>query len=97
MKRIVLTVASSSMLALAMPGMAAAANHHARHHARHASAHARHTHAKHASVITLGTLAPHPAPAVVTPPGPNAESLVAGDCPDPMHPRTGRDRRLVRK
>jgi type IV secretory pathway VirB10-like protein len=69
MKRIVLTVASSSLLAFAMPGIAAAANHSA-HHARHTSAHARHVHAKHASVITLGTLAPTPAPAVVTPPPP---------------------------
>jgi hypothetical protein len=68
MKRIVLTVASSSMLALAMPGIAAAANHHARHHVRHASAHARHVPAKHASVITLGTLAPTPAPAAATTP-----------------------------
>jgi hypothetical protein len=50
------------MLALAMPGIAAAANHHARHHGRHASAHARHVHAKHASVITLGTLTPPPTP-----------------------------------
>jgi len=68
MKRIVLTVASSAMLALAMPGIAAAASHHARHHARHASAHARHVRAKHASVITIGTLAPTAAP--VTPPPP---------------------------
>jgi hypothetical protein len=60
MKRIVFALASSSMLALAMPGIAAAANHHSRHHARHASAHARHAHvhAKHASVVTIGTLAP---------------------------------------
>jgi hypothetical protein len=70
MKRIVLTVASSSLLALALPGIAAAANHHARHHARHASAHARHVNARHASVITLGKLAPPSAPAVVTPPPP---------------------------
>jgi hypothetical protein len=70
MKRIVLTFASSLMLGLAMPGIAAAANNHARHHARHASAHARHVHAKRASVITLGTLAPPTAPAVVTPPPP---------------------------
>ena len=70
MKRIVLAVASSSMLALAMPGIAAAADHHARHHAHHASSHARHVHARHASVITLGTLAPTPAPAPVTPPPP---------------------------
>jgi hypothetical protein len=70
MKRIVLTVASSSMLALAMPGMAAAANHHARHHARHARAHARHVHAKHASVITLGKVPPSTAPATVTAPPP---------------------------
>ena len=74
MKRIVLTVVSSSLLALAMPGMAAAANHPARHHARHASAHARHTHAKHASVITLGKLAPPTAPAVVTPPPPTPKT-----------------------
>jgi hypothetical protein len=67
MKRIVLTATVSSMLALAMPGIAAAENHHARHHARHASAHARHAHAKHASVITLGRLAAPTAPAVVTP------------------------------
>jgi hypothetical protein len=69
MKRIVLTVVSSSLLALAMPGMAAASNHHARHNARHANAHARHAHAKHASVITLGRLAA-PATPVVTPPPP---------------------------
>jgi lactate dehydrogenase-like 2-hydroxyacid dehydrogenase len=37
MKRIVFALASSSMLALAMPGIAAAAN----HHAPHASAHPR--------------------------------------------------------
>jgi hypothetical protein len=65
MKRIVLTVASSSILALTMPGIAAAANHHARHHVR---SHTRHVRAKHASVVTLGTLAPTPAPAAVTPP-----------------------------
>jgi hypothetical protein len=64
MKRIVLTVAAWSMLALAVPGIAAAASHHARHHAR---AHARHVHAKHASVVTLGTLTSTPAPAPVTP------------------------------
>jgi hypothetical protein len=66
MKRIVLTVASSAMLALAMPGIAAAASHGARHHARHA----RHVHARHASVITIGTLAPTPTPVTtpVTPP-----------------------------
>jgi hypothetical protein len=74
MKRIVLTVASSSMLALAMPGIAAAANHHAHHNARHASAHARHTHAKHASVITLGKLAAPTAPAVVTPAPPTPKT-----------------------
>jgi hypothetical protein len=68
MKRIVLAVASSSMLALAMPGLAVAAKHHSRHNARHASAHARHVHvhAKHASVVTLGTLTP-PTTAPVTP------------------------------
>jgi hypothetical protein len=70
MKRIVLGLASSSMLALAMPGIAMAANHHARHHARHASAHARHVNAKPASVITLGSLAPTPTPVAVTPPPP---------------------------
>jgi hypothetical protein len=74
MKRIVLTIASSSMLVLAMPGMAAAANHHARHNARHASAHSRHAHAKHASVITLGKLAAPTTPAVVTPPPPTPKT-----------------------
>jgi len=69
-KRIVLTACSSLTLALALPGIAAAANHNARHHARHASAHARHVHAKHASVITLGTLAPTTTTAPVTPPPP---------------------------
>jgi hypothetical protein len=64
MKRIVLTVVSMSMLALTMPGAAAAA-HHGRHHAK---THARHVHAKHASVITLGKIAPAAAAPVTTAP-----------------------------
>ena len=76
MKRIVLTFASLLMLALAMPGIAAAANHHARHHARHASTHARRSHARHASVVTLGTLGTPTAPAGVTPPPPKASTPV---------------------
>src|SRR6516165_9477172 len=68
MKRIVLAVASSSVLALAMPGLAVAANHHSRHHARRASTHGRHARAKHASVVTLGTLAPPTTPTAGTPP-----------------------------
>jgi hypothetical protein len=83
MKRIVLTVASSSMLALAMPGIAAAANHHARHHAR---AHTRHVHAKHASVVTLGTLAPTPTPAPVTPPPPPPKTSAPVTTPAPCTP-----------
>jgi hypothetical protein len=87
MKRIVLTACSSSMLALAMPGIAAAANHHARHHGRHASAHARHVHAKHASVITLGTLTPAPAPAAVTPPPtPTPKTSTPAATPTPCSP-----------
>ncbi len=86
MKRIVFALASSSMLALAMPGIAAAANHHARHHARHASAHARHVHAKHASVITLGKLAPPTAPAVVTPPPPTPKTSTPAVTPTPCTP-----------
>jgi hypothetical protein len=72
MKRIVLTVASSAMLALAMPGIAAAASHHARHHARHA----RHVRARHASTITIGTLAPTATPVTppVTPPPPKTSA-----------------------
>jgi hypothetical protein len=62
MKRIVLTVVSSSMLVIAMPGIALASNHH--HHARH------HARAKHASVITLGKIAPAATTAPVTPPAP---------------------------
>ena len=84
MKRIVLTVASSSMLALTMPGLAAAANHnanhHARHHARHARADARHVHAKHASVVMLGKLAPATAPAVVTQAPPSSPVLTPTTC-----------------
>jgi hypothetical protein len=80
MKRIVLTVASSSLLVLAAPGIAAAANHkHARHHARHASAHVRHAHAKHASVVKLGTLAAPTAPAVVTQAPPSTPTAFTGE------------------
>jgi hypothetical protein len=89
MKRIVLTVASSAMLALAMPGIAAAnhhARHHAPHHARHASAHARHVHAKHASVVTLGTLAPPTAPTAPTTPPPPAPKTSAPVTPTPCTP-----------
>ena len=65
MKRIVLTVVSSSMLGLAMPAIAVAANHH-----HHAKAHGHHARAKHASVITLGKLAPATTPPVVPAPPP---------------------------
>jgi hypothetical protein len=80
MKRIALTFASSTMLALAAPGIAAAAQHHARHHAHHASVHARHPRAKHASVVTLGTLAPPTAPAVVTPAPPSSPAVTPTPC-----------------
>jgi hypothetical protein len=79
MKRIVLTVVSASMLALAMPGIAGAANHHARHHAR---THTRHARAKHASVVTLGTLAPTPAPTTATPPPPTSAPTSAPCTPE---------------
>src|ERR1700694_3818856 len=76
MKRIVLAVGSSSLLVLAPPRVAAAATHkHARHHARHASAHVRHVHAKHASIVMLGKLAPASAPVVVTQAPPSAPTL----------------------
>jgi hypothetical protein len=89
MKRIVLAVASSATLALAMPGIAMA-NHHTRHHARHASAHARHAsaharhvHAKHASVVTLGTLTPPTAPTTTPttpPPAPKTSAPTSTPC-----------------
>jgi hypothetical protein len=82
MKRIVLVLASSSMLTLAIPGVSAAANHHARHHARHA----RRVHAKHASVITLGTLAPAAATAPVTPPPPAPKASAPVVTPTPCTP-----------
>jgi hypothetical protein len=79
MKRIVLTVVSSSMLALAMPAIAGAATHHARHHARTHS----HARAKHASVITLGKIAPATAPVTVTPPAPPSPPPPTNPAPAP--------------
>jgi len=68
MQRIVPAAMASSLLLLAAPGMASAANHGKRHHARHSSAHTRR--ATHARVRTFGRT--RRGVASVEPPGPAA-------------------------